>query len=179
MRHLGRADAEGDGTEGPMGRSMAVAADDEKAGQGQPLFGADHMHDALPGIAHGEVAQAMGLRIGRKARDHARDLVAGGLSACGRVMVGDAEGQPRFGDGKPAFGDLAEGVVRAFVHEMPVHPEKVCPVRARGHDMRGPDLVEQGAGGGHDVPPITGSQCRAPSSPARASCISSRNMSGR
>ena len=44
---LGGADAEGQGAEGTMGRGVAVAADDDRAGQGEALLGPDHVHDAL------------------------------------------------------------------------------------------------------------------------------------
>ncbi len=46
MADFGRADAEGEGAEGPMGRRVAVAADDGLAGLRRTLFWADHVHDA-------------------------------------------------------------------------------------------------------------------------------------
>jgi hypothetical protein len=54
-----------------------------------------------------------------------RAMSASAGPARGRgVVVHDAEGQARFGHLEPAFGELGEGVVRAFVHEMPVDPQQ-------------------------------------------------------
>ena len=44
---LARADAEGQGAEGAVGGGVAVAADDRHARLGEPLLGADDVHDAL------------------------------------------------------------------------------------------------------------------------------------
>ena len=48
------ADPECQGAKGAVRRRMRVAADDRRAGEGEALFRADHMHDALPDIAHVE-----------------------------------------------------------------------------------------------------------------------------
>ena len=54
MGDFGRADPEGIGAEGAVGGGVAVAADDQQAGQGHALFGPDHMDNALPGVALAE-----------------------------------------------------------------------------------------------------------------------------
>ena len=56
--HLAGADAEGDGPEGTVCGCVGVAADDGHARLCEPLLGADHMDDALLGVAHGEVDDA-------------------------------------------------------------------------------------------------------------------------
>ena len=56
MRDFGGADAEGVGAERAMRRGVAVAADDQQAGQGQALLGADDMHDALARIVAARTA---------------------------------------------------------------------------------------------------------------------------
>ncbi len=55
---LGGADPEGQGSEGPVGGGVAVAADDGLSREGDPLFGGDHMDDPLTGVVHGEVGHA-------------------------------------------------------------------------------------------------------------------------
>ncbi|MNL48398.1 hypothetical protein D3C87_1712570 [compost metagenome] len=47
MADLGGADAEGQGPEGAVGGGVAVAADDGRARQGQPLLWSDDVDDAL------------------------------------------------------------------------------------------------------------------------------------
>jgi hypothetical protein len=53
MLGLGRADAEGERPERAMRGGVAVAADDRRAGQGQPQLGADDMDDALARLRSG------------------------------------------------------------------------------------------------------------------------------
>jgi hypothetical protein len=50
--HLGGPDPEGEGSEGAVGRGVAVAADHGHARQGQSQLGTDDVHDALVGVAH-------------------------------------------------------------------------------------------------------------------------------
>ena len=47
VAHLARADPEGDGAEGAVGRGVTVAAGDRHTGLGQSDLGAHHMHNAL------------------------------------------------------------------------------------------------------------------------------------
>ena len=78
---LGRADAEGKRTEGPVGRGVAVAADDRHAGLRQAELGTDHVDDALAAGA-GRVerdaellavaAQRVELRLRQRGRSPAR-----------------------------------------------------------------------------------------------------------
>ena len=58
MLDLGRADAMGQRAERPVGRGVAVAADDGRAGQREALLGADDVDDALALIELIEVLDA-------------------------------------------------------------------------------------------------------------------------
>ncbi len=61
VAHLARADPEGDGAEGAVGRGVAVAAGDGHPRLGQAELGPDHMHDALLPRVRTEIAHP-GLR---------------------------------------------------------------------------------------------------------------------
>ena len=101
MRDFRRADAEGVGAERAMRRGVAVAADDQQARQGQSLFGADHMHDALARIVQAEQRDVVFGGVGLEIAHHGGDLGVGdALRAPARrhVMVGDAEGEAGLGD---------------------------------------------------------------------------------
>jgi hypothetical protein len=69
---LARADAERERTERAVGRRVAVAAHDRHAGLGEALLGADHVDDALPGVAHAVEPDA---ELGAVLREHL-DLLA-------------------------------------------------------------------------------------------------------
>ncbi len=149
MGNFRRADPEGIGAEGAVGGGVAVAADDQQPRQGQALFRPHHVHNALPGIVQAEQRDAAFRRIRFEIAHHGSDLGigdAGGAPVRRHVMIGDAEGEPRFGHGAPARFHLAEGVERAFVHVMAVDPEQRGAVLAARDLMRRPQLVDQGAG---------------------------------
>ena len=55
---FGSADAEGQRAKRAVSAGMAVAADDGRAGLGQPEFGADDVDDALVGRIHVEQGNA-------------------------------------------------------------------------------------------------------------------------
>ena len=135
------------GAEGAVGGGVAVAAHGQQARQRQPLFGPDHMHDALARIAQAEQRDAVIRRIGLEIGHHGGDLRigdAGGAAVGGDVMVGDGESEPRLGHLAPARLQLAEGVERAFMHVMAVDPEQRGAVLAAGDLVRRPQLVDQG-----------------------------------
>ena len=56
--HLGGADAEGDGAHAAVGAGVAVAAHQQRAGQGDALLGPDDVDDALAGLAEVEQPDA-------------------------------------------------------------------------------------------------------------------------
>ena len=149
MRDFGGADAKGVSAERAVGRGVAVAADDQQARQRQALLGADHMHDALPGIVQPEQLDAMLCRIFLDLAHHPRELGIGDIlpRAAGRhVMVGHAEGQARLGDLDAALGQLAEGVERTLMNVVTVDPEQRLAVLAADDLVGGPELVDDGLG---------------------------------
>ena len=81
---LARADAEGERAERAVGGRVAVAAHDRHARLGQALLRADHVHDALAGVAHAVEADAELLAV----RGEHLHLLA-------RDRVGDAEVEAR------------------------------------------------------------------------------------
>jgi hypothetical protein len=97
MRHLARADPEGERAERAMGRGVAVAADHRHAGKGQPLLGRRDMHDALFGIGQLEGSDSVGAGVALEGLDDAADLGIGDLGVPARdrrrVMVAEAEGE--------------------------------------------------------------------------------------
>ncbi len=64
-------------------------------------------------------------------------------------MIGHAEGQARLGDRDASLGELAEGVKRALVHVVAVHPEQRGAVVAPQDLVGGPELVDDGLGLAH------------------------------
>ena len=161
MRDFGGTDAEGVGAEGAMCRGVAVAADDEQAGQGEALFGPDYMHDALACVAQAEQGDRVVRRIRFEIAHHGGDLGIGdtGRPAARRhVVVRDAESQGGLSNGASARLHLAEGVERALMHEMPVDPQQRGAVLAPHDLMRRPQLVDQGLRLAHarDVAPPEG-----------------------
>ena len=58
MLNLGSTDAVRQRAKGAVGGGVRVAAHHGHARQGGALFGAHHMHDALPGIVHFEFEDA-------------------------------------------------------------------------------------------------------------------------
>ncbi|CAB5008450.1 unannotated protein [freshwater metagenome] len=58
MLDLAGADTERECTERAMRGGVAVAAHHGHAREGAPLFGSDHVHDALAGVAHREFDDA-------------------------------------------------------------------------------------------------------------------------
>ena len=146
VRDFRGADAEGVGAERAVGRGMAVAAHDQQSGQRQPLFGADHMDDALARIAETEQLDVVGGGVRLEVVNEPRDLGVGDGAAAvaGRhVVIGDGEGEARLGNRAPARSHLAEGVKRAFVHVVTVDPEERGAVLPPGDLMRRPELVDE------------------------------------
>ena len=102
---------------------MAVPAHHQQPRQGQPQFGADYMDDALMGVSRAKMADTMLCRILRQKVDHTGNIRPRfGGAACGNVMIGYGEGQIGVRDGQPPRRQLSKAVVRALMHQMPVHP---------------------------------------------------------
>ena len=199
MRHLGGANAKGQGAECAMGGCMAIAAIHGKARQGQPLFRAHHMHDTLIGIAEAKQAQPVGARVLAQGFDHAPNIARGnGIAAAGGgIVIDHSIGQAGLGHRRAARGQFGKGVVAALVHQVAINPKQRGPIRAAGDFMRLPQLVKQRGrfwcqfwcrccGRRHHCAPpapvagsITGAQWRRPSAPTLSNVISRRNKSGR
>jgi hypothetical protein len=93
--HLARADAKGEGTEGAMGRRVAVAADDGGAGKGEALLGANDVDDALPLVTEAKVCDTELLDVlleryalcpGVVLLDEARDVLEGFPGGGGNIL---------------------------------------------------------------------------------------------
>ena len=81
-----------------------------------------------------------------------------GAAARRHIMIGDAEGQLRLGDGTAARLHLTEGVERALVDVMAIDPEQRGAVLAARDLVRRPEPIDQGRGLAH-----RGSVCRSAS----------------
>ena len=120
-----------------------------QARQGQALLRPDDMDDALSRIVEPEQLDAVLGRVLLDLPHHARHLGIGDVApraARRHVVVGDAEGQARLGDRHAALGQLAEGVERALVHIMPVHPKQRLAILAPHDLVGGPNLVDDRLG---------------------------------
>ena len=65
------------------------------------------------------------------------------------VMIRHAEGETGLRNRHTALGQPAEGVERAFMHVMAIHPEQRIAVLAAHDLVRGPKFIDQGLGFGH------------------------------
>ena len=145
MLDLRRADAMGERAEGAMRRSMAVAAHDGRAGQGEALFGPDHMHDALAAVMLVEILDAEFLGIlGERFDLGAAFGLGDALGAIGGRHIVVDDGQRLF-----RMAHLAAGHAQAFeslrarhlMDEMAVDIEEAGAVLGLVDQMIVPDLV--------------------------------------
>ena len=149
---LAGADAEGEGSEGPVGGGVGVSADDGHAGLGEAELGADDVDDALVGgldIVEFDTevvtiaAEGVDLFGGDLVGDEQAVLDAG----CGDVVVDG-------GDGAIGAADFAIGEAEAFeglgagdlVDEVEVDVEDGRLVGGFGDEVLVPDFFEHGAG---------------------------------
>ena len=153
MLDLGSADAVGQGAEGTMGRGMAVAADNGHAGQGEALFGADNVNNALTLVEGVEIFdaelagilgqssdldRAFGVRIGQRTVGGGHIVVNHGQGALGMAHLAVVHPQ--------ALKGLRAG---DFVHQVPVDIEERRAVLIVLDQMVVPDLVVECARLGH------------------------------
>ena len=151
---LAGADPEGEGTERPVGRGVAVAADDGHAGLGQPLLGSDDVDDALVGVAHRVAGDAELGAVGVEDRQLlGRDGVGHRLVDVGgrHVVVGGGDGEVGAVHAPTGQAQPVEGLGRGdLVDQVEVDEEDVRLLRAPGaDDVAVPDLLRQCAGLGH------------------------------
>ena len=129
-----------------MRRGMAVAANEQKAGQGDALLWPDHVHDALTRIAELKRGDAVARRVRVEGVQHPSDggvgHVAGRTPQRRHIVIGYAEGLTRTPDCHPARVQIAEGVKRPIMDDMTVDINRT-PVAALGQHMAVPDFLVQ------------------------------------
>ena len=130
-QHMGQfagADAEGQRAEAAMGAGMAVAADDQAAGQAQAQFGPDDMDDALPGLV--DIEQLDAARGGldpQRRQQFQPDLAGAGAPRRRRDrVVGRRKGQFRAVDGEIAALEIEQAARAAeIVQQMAVDMQQI------------------------------------------------------
>lgn len=116
------------------------------------MFWPDHMDDPLAWVRDAEQLDAMPARVGAEVGDHlGNGRIGNGLmaSTCRDIMVGNAEGEARLCYIQTLASDLAERVVRAFMHKVSIDPKQRIAGRAGCDRVVIPDLVEERAGRWH------------------------------
>ncbi len=146
------------GAEGAVGRGVAVAANDRRAGQGEALFGSDDMNDALTNIVlveifEPEIAHIVGERLDLETAFRVLDA----LAAVGRRHVVIDHGKCLLRRMDLAAGDAQrlEGLRTChLMDEVVIDIEEARPVRMRFDDMVVPDFIVERARLGHLVRPM-------------------------
>ena len=150
MFHLAGADAECQRAERAVRGGVGVSADDDHAGQRQPLFWADHVNDALPDVAHVEDLDAGRAAVILERRDLSggdgvinRPATVGG----GDVVIGHGDGRRSAPHRAPGQSQALERLWRGdFMGKVTVHVQEGSAVFLGPHDVRIPDLLEHGLG---------------------------------
>ncbi len=149
MLDLGRPDAVCERAEGAVRRSVAVAANDRRAGKRKALLRPDDVNDALALIELVEIFDAEILGVLRERLDLRFRLgILDALRAVGGgdVVVDDRERLFRRAHLAAGHAQSFEGLrARHLVHEMTVDIEKASPVRLRIDDVIVPDFVVERA----------------------------------
>ena len=139
--------AERHGAQSSVGRSVAVAADDRHARLGESQLGADDVHDALLGVSHAEVLDAVaGAVLGQRLdlpprlRLPDRKVLVDGRD----VMVGRGRDLRRTRDAEAAAFDPRESHGRRhLVDILPVDVEHAAAAVLDTHRVRVPYLVQK------------------------------------
>ena len=144
---LAGADAEGERTEGAVGRGVRVAADDRHAGLGDAQLRADDVHDALLDVAERvQPDPELGAVAPQRLDLRARDRVGDGQQVVGRrvVVLG---GQREIGPAHRPPGQ-AQAVERLraghLMDEVQVDIEQIRLAVGLAHDVCVPHLFGQG-----------------------------------
>ena len=147
MLDLAGADAVGERAESAVGRGVAVAADDGRAGQREALLGADDVHDALPVIQLVEIFDAEFRAIlSERAHLERRLWVVDAVAAVGgrHVVVHDGQRLLRRAHAAVRHAQALESLrARHLMHEMPVDIEQARAVRLRLDNVIVPNLIVQ------------------------------------
>ena len=141
-----------------MRGGVAVAAHQGAAGQGEPLFGADDMDDALFGGDRIDIADAEAGRVRLERGQLLRALAIGDRQAPAvgadarrgrQIMIGHRQRQIGAADGATGDAQSLERLrARHLMDEMAIDIDQAGAVIARRDDMRIPDLFVEGAGAG-------------------------------
>ena len=158
MRKLARADAEGERAEAAMRAGVAVAADDQAAGQAQAEFRTDDMDDALAGLVDIEHLDAAGRRFRPQRRQQLLpDLDRAGAPVRGRNrMVGRRKGQLGIVDREAAALEIEQPARAAeIMQQMAIDMEQIGILAQSRDDMLVPDLGQHRAAGSFQgAPPL-------------------------
>ena len=145
---LGGADAEGQGAERPVRGGVAVAADDGHARLGEAQLRADHVHDALLGVAHRKDRDAELLAVAAQGLDlGAAHRVGDRAGRGGDVVVLGGEGEVGAAHRAPAQAQPVERLRAGdLVQQVEVDVEQVGLTLAAAHHVRLPHLLGQCSG---------------------------------
>ena len=152
---LAGADAEGERSEGAVGRRVTVAAHHGHAGQDETLFGSDDVDNALADIVHAVKLDAeLGAILFQGFDLDARLLVidAEVTVVCRDVVIGNGENRLGPAQFASVIAQTFEGLrARHLVHQVTVDIDDGRAVAVQGDNMGIPDLVEQGTRLGHGL----------------------------
>ena len=148
MGELAGADAEGERAEPAMGAGMAVAADDQAAGQAEAELGTDDMDDALPGLVEVEQLDVAGRCLGPQRRQQ----LPAGLDRAGTPgrrrnrMIGRRKSQLGIVDRKVAAFEVDQAAGAAEVmQQMAIDMKQIGIIADLRDDMLVPDFGQQRA----------------------------------
>jgi hypothetical protein len=147
VAHLGGSDAKGDGSEGAMGRGVAVAAGDGHAGLGETQLGPDDVHHALLATRGAEEADPGLLGVALEGDHHLLGQVVGQRSRLvvgGDDVVDGCEGALGEAHRQTQIAKHREGLgARDLVDEVQPDEELCLPTGKLAHRVCVPDLVEE------------------------------------
>jgi hypothetical protein len=145
MLDLARADAESEGAERAVRRSVRVAADDCRSRQCPALLRPHDVHDALADVAHGQIFDAEFAGVCFECRDLLCGFRIGdsGRAVGGRhIVIGDRERQIGTADLSFRVAETLEGLrARHFVDEMAIDIKHTRFALRLMDEMRIPDFV--------------------------------------
>ena len=129
-----------------MGRGVTVTATHQQPRQGNALFRANHMNNALFVAIQPEMVESKILRIFRQFLDDASHLIVlkivDSFGVCGPIMVRCGIGLGRFSDLMSRCFQLAHPLTRPVMTQMPVDIEQNLPVISLQNHMTVPDFLK-------------------------------------
>ena len=155
VRELRGAAAEGERAEAAHRAGMAVGNGVGRARQHHAELRRDDVGDALLGVIDVKnsdvvATAALAHRLDERRAGWIGTVVAAGSGGDGMILHGECEIGPAHRP--PLLLQLLEGMGRVqLVQHVPVDVDEIAAVGAPRHQMRVPDLVEQGPGHGGDT----------------------------